>query len=147
MRTNELRKSIPEITERMLFRHLRDMTGWDSGTSSGARLTPASAVLAHAVRTDVGLGVGCSLFVGQRLFETRSFHLNLAERASARFHTELCSKRALAIWHQMLVVRSGICVNPVRLPGVAAVSGERLLRADFRRETGQNMKRTRMLRP
>jgi DNA-binding HxlR family transcriptional regulator len=26
MRTNELRKSIPEITERMLFRHLRDMT-------------------------------------------------------------------------------------------------------------------------
>lgn len=27
MRTNELRKSIPEITERMLLRHLRDMTG------------------------------------------------------------------------------------------------------------------------
>ena len=26
MRTNELRKSIPEITERMLLRHLRDMT-------------------------------------------------------------------------------------------------------------------------
>jgi DNA-binding HxlR family transcriptional regulator len=26
MRTNELRKSIPEITERMLHRHLRDMT-------------------------------------------------------------------------------------------------------------------------
>lgn len=29
MRTNELRKSIPGITERMLLRHLRDMT--DSG--------------------------------------------------------------------------------------------------------------------
>src|ERR1700704_6167617 len=27
MRTNELRKCIPEITERMLLRHLRDMTG------------------------------------------------------------------------------------------------------------------------
>src|SRR6202012_4095161 len=27
MRTNELRKSIPEITEKMLLRHLRDMTG------------------------------------------------------------------------------------------------------------------------
>jgi DNA-binding HxlR family transcriptional regulator len=27
MRTNELRKSIPEVTERMLLRHLRDMTG------------------------------------------------------------------------------------------------------------------------
>ncbi len=27
MRTNELRKSIPEITERMLLRHLREMTG------------------------------------------------------------------------------------------------------------------------
>ena len=27
MRTNELRKNIPEITERMLLRHLRDMTG------------------------------------------------------------------------------------------------------------------------
>ena len=27
MRTNELRRSIPEITERMLLRHLRDMTG------------------------------------------------------------------------------------------------------------------------
>ena len=27
MRPNELRKSIPEITERMLLRHLRDMTG------------------------------------------------------------------------------------------------------------------------
>ena len=27
MRTNELRKSIPEITERMLLPHLRDMTG------------------------------------------------------------------------------------------------------------------------
>ena len=26
MRTNELRKSIPEITERMLIRHLREMT-------------------------------------------------------------------------------------------------------------------------
>ena len=26
MRTNELRKSIPQITERMLLRHLRDMT-------------------------------------------------------------------------------------------------------------------------
>ncbi|MFN2975033.1 winged helix-turn-helix transcriptional regulator [Terriglobus aquaticus] len=26
MRTSELRKSIPEITERMLIRHLRDMT-------------------------------------------------------------------------------------------------------------------------
>ena len=26
MRTNELRKSIPEITERMLLRHLREMT-------------------------------------------------------------------------------------------------------------------------
>ena len=26
MRTSELRKSIPEITERMLLRHLRDMT-------------------------------------------------------------------------------------------------------------------------
>lgn len=26
MRPNELRKSIPEITERMLLRHLRDMT-------------------------------------------------------------------------------------------------------------------------
>ena len=26
MRTNELRKSIPEITERMLLRHLRDMS-------------------------------------------------------------------------------------------------------------------------
>jgi DNA-binding HxlR family transcriptional regulator len=26
MRTNQLRKSIPEITERMLLRHLRDMT-------------------------------------------------------------------------------------------------------------------------
>jgi DNA-binding HxlR family transcriptional regulator len=26
MRTNELRKSIPEITERMLLRHLRDLT-------------------------------------------------------------------------------------------------------------------------
>ena len=29
MRTSELRKSIPEITERMLLRHLREMT--DSG--------------------------------------------------------------------------------------------------------------------
>ena len=27
MRTNELRKSIPEITERMLLRHLRELTG------------------------------------------------------------------------------------------------------------------------
>src|ERR1700744_6620154 len=27
MRTKELRKSIPEITEKMLLRHLRDMTG------------------------------------------------------------------------------------------------------------------------
>jgi DNA-binding HxlR family transcriptional regulator len=27
MRTNELRKSIPEITERMLVRHLQEMTG------------------------------------------------------------------------------------------------------------------------
>src|ERR1700743_3879473 len=27
MRTHELRKSIPEITERMLLRHLREMTG------------------------------------------------------------------------------------------------------------------------
>jgi hypothetical protein len=81
MRTNELRKSIPEITERMLLRHLRDMTGgWDSGTSSGARLAPASAVLANAVRTDVGPGIGCSLFVGQRTFETRSLYLILAEK-------------------------------------------------------------------
>jgi HxlR-like helix-turn-helix len=71
MRTNELRKSIPEITERMLLR--------DSGTSSGARLAPASAVLANAVRTDVGPGIGCSLFVGQRTFETRCLYLILAE--------------------------------------------------------------------
>src|SRR5258708_37206395 len=80
MRTNELRKSIPEITERMLLRHLRGYDrGWDSGTSSGARLAPASAVLANAVRTDVGPGIGCSLFVGQRTFETRSLYLILAE--------------------------------------------------------------------
>ena len=54
--------------------------GWDSGTSSGARLAPASAVLANAVRTDVGPGIGCSLFVGQRTFETRSLYLILAEK-------------------------------------------------------------------
>lgn len=54
--------------------------GWDSGTSSGARLAPASAVLANAVRTDVGPGIGCSLFVGQRTFETRSFYLIPAEK-------------------------------------------------------------------
>src|SRR5271156_968798 len=53
--------------------------GWDSGTSSGARLAPASAVLANAVRTDVGPGIGCSLFVGQRTFETRFLYLILAE--------------------------------------------------------------------
>ena len=27
LRTNELRKSLPDITERMLLRHLRDLTG------------------------------------------------------------------------------------------------------------------------
>src|ERR1700722_3872672 len=54
--------------------------GWDSGTSSGARLAPASAVLANAVRTDVGPGIGCSLFVGQRTSETRSLYLILAEK-------------------------------------------------------------------
>jgi hypothetical protein len=80
MRTNELRKSIPEITERMLLRHLRDDMGWDSGTSSGARLATASAVLANVVRTEVGPGIGCSLFVGQRTFETRSLYLILAEK-------------------------------------------------------------------
>jgi hypothetical protein len=54
--------------------------GWDSGTSSGARLAPAGALLANTVRTDVGPGVGCSLFVGQRTFETRSLYLILAEK-------------------------------------------------------------------
>ena len=49
--------------------------GWHSGTSSGARLTPASALLADAVRTDIGSGVGSSLFVGQRTFETKSGNL------------------------------------------------------------------------
>src|ERR1700722_5275393 len=54
--------------------------GWGSGTSSGARLAPASAVLPNAVRTDVGPGIGCSLFVGQRTFETRSLYLILVEK-------------------------------------------------------------------
>src|ERR1700743_336523 len=81
MRTNELRKSIPEITERMLLRHLRDMTGagiLERHQEEG--LPPASAVLANAVRTDVGPGIECSLFVGQRTFETRSLCLILAEK-------------------------------------------------------------------
>src|ERR1700722_1686057 len=83
MRTNELRKSIPEITERMLLRHLRDMrdmTGAGILERHQARLAPASAVLANAVWTDVGPGIGCSLFVGQRTFETRSLYLILVEK-------------------------------------------------------------------
>ena len=79
-RTNELRKSIPEITERMLLRHLRDMTGagilerhQEQGLPLRVRYSP------YAVRTDVGPGLGCSLFVGQRTFETRSLYLILAE--------------------------------------------------------------------
>jgi hypothetical protein len=53
---------------------------WDSGTSSGARLALASVVLANAVRTNVGPGVGCSLFVGQRTFETRFLYLIPAQK-------------------------------------------------------------------
>ena len=53
--------------------------GWDSGAPSGARFAAASAVLANAVRTDVGPGIGCSLFVGQRTFETRSRYLIVAD--------------------------------------------------------------------
>lgn len=72
MRTNELRRSIPGITERMLLRHLRgDDRGRDSGASSGAGITPAGTLLANAIRTDPGPGAGGSLFVGQRTFETR----------------------------------------------------------------------------
>ncbi len=65
MRTNELRNIIPEITERMLLRHLRDMTvagilerHQEQGLPLRIRysLTPYGG--------DVGPGIGCSLFVG-----------------------------------------------------------------------------------
>jgi hypothetical protein len=50
MRTNELRKSIPEITERMLLRHLRDMTGAGILKRHQVQgLSLASAVLASGV--------------------------------------------------------------------------------------------------
>ncbi|HLH08869.1 MAG TPA: helix-turn-helix domain-containing protein [Terriglobales bacterium] len=61
MRTNELRKSIPEITERMLLRHLRELTSagildrhqeqglplrvWYSLTPYGMTLVPVLEVL------------------------------------------------------------------------------------------------------
>src|SRR5258705_8752107 len=81
MRTNELRKSIPEITERMLLRHLRDMTGagilerhQEQGLPLRVRysLTPYGRTLVPV------LDVLCSM--GQRTFETRSLYVILAEK-------------------------------------------------------------------
>src|SRR5258708_35464991 len=81
MRTNELRKSIPEITERMLLRHLRDMTGagiLERHQEQGLPLRVRYSLTPYGL--DVGPGIGCSLFVGQRTFETRSLYLILAEK-------------------------------------------------------------------
>ncbi len=70
MRTSELRRSIPEMTERMLIRHLQELVRdgilvrHDERSGAAVR-----AVLDFEVWMDAGAGAGGDLHVGARAFE------------------------------------------------------------------------------